>query len=290
MSQKIYQIDAFADALFSGNPAAVCPLDSWLDADIMQNIAAENNLAETAFTVHVENGYEIRWFTPEVEVDLCGHATLASAYTLMNFEGFSGEKINFFSRNSGTLTVTKNGDFLTLDFPKDNLQKVEDLAIFEKCFAYQPIEAYQGKTDYLLIFENEHQIQNIEPNISEIAKIDARGVIVSSISENFDFVSRFFGPNCGVNEDPVTGSAHTTLTPFWAEKLGKTKLTAKQISKRGGVLECEIKNDRILISGKCKTYLKGADATLPGKASKLQVTKNRTPNQHWWSGREYQGA
>ena len=257
MSQKIYQIDAFADTLFSGNPAAVCPLENWLDADIMQKIAAENNLAETAFTVPVENGYEIRWFTPEVEVDLCGHATLASAYTLMNFEGFSGKKINFFSRNSGTLTVTKNGDFLTLDFPKDNLKKVEDLAIFEKCFAYQPIEAYQGKTDYLLIFENEHQIQNIEPNIPEIAKIKARGVIVSSISENFDFVSRFFGPNCGVNEDPVTGSAHTTLTPFWAEKLGKTKLTAKQISKRGGVLECELKNDRVLISGKCKTYLKG---------------------------------
>jgi len=257
MSQKIYQIDAFADALFSGNPAAVCPLDNWLDADIMQKIAAENNLAETAFTVPVENGYEIRWFTPEVEVDLCGHATLASAYTLMNFEGFSGEKINFFSRNSGTLTVTKNGDFLTLDFPKDNLQKVEDLAIFEKCFAYQPIEAYQGNTDYLLIFENENQIINIKPNFSEIAKINARGIIVSSISENFDFVSRFFGPNCGVNEDPVTGSAHTTLTPFWAEKLGKTKLTAKQISKRGGVLECELKNDRVLISGKCKTYLKG---------------------------------
>ena len=257
MSQKIYQIDAFADVLFSGNPAAVCPLDNWLDADIMQKIAAENNLAETAFTVPVENGFEIRWFTPEVEVDLCGHATLASAYTLMNFEGFSGEKINFFSRNSGTLTVNKNGDFLTLDFPKDNLKKVEDLAIFEKCFVYQPIEAYQGKTDYLLIFENEHQIQNIEPNIPEIAKINARGIIVSSISENFDFVSRFFGPNCGVNEDPVTGSAHTTLTPFWAEKLGKTKLTAKQISKRGGVLECELKNDRVLISGKCKTYLKG---------------------------------
>ena len=257
MSQKIYQIDAFADTLFSGNPAAVCPLENWLDADIMQKIAAENNLAETAFTVPVENGFEIRWFTPEVEVDLCGHATLASAYTLMNFEGFSGEKINFFSRNSGTLTVNKNGDFLTLDFPKDNLKKVEDLAIFEKCFVYQPIEAYQGKTDYLLIFENEHQIQNIEPNIPEIAKINARGIIVSSISENFDFVSRFFGPNCGVNEDPVTGSAHTTLTPFWAEKLGKTKLTAKQISKRGGVLECELKNDRVLISGKCKTYLKG---------------------------------
>ena len=257
MSQKIYQIDAFADVLFSGNPAAVCPLEKWIDADIMQNIAAENNLAETAFTVPVENGFEIRWFTPEVEVDLCGHATLASAYTLMNFEGFSGEKINFFSRNSGTLTVNKNGDLFTLNFPSDSLQKVENLSQFKNCFAHQPIEAYQGKTDYLLIFENEHQIQNIEPNIPEIAKINARGIIVSSISENYDFVSRFFGPNCGVNEDPVTGSAHTTLTPFWAEKLGKTKLTAKQISKRGGVLECELKNDRILIGGKCKTYLKG---------------------------------
>jgi PhzF family phenazine biosynthesis protein len=257
MSQKLYQIDAFTENLFTGNPAAVCPLEKCLDTDVMQNIAAENNLAETAFTVPVEKGYEIRWFTPEVEVDLCGHATLASAFVLMNFEGFSEDKINFFSKNNGMLTVTKNGEFLTLDFPKDTLQKVEDLSIFEKCFAYQPIEAYQGKTDYLLIFENENQIQNITPNIFEISKINARGIIVSSKSENYDFTSRFFGPNCGVNEDPVTGSAHTTLTPFWAEKLGKNKLTAKQISKRGGVLECELKNDRILISGKCKTYLKG---------------------------------
>lgn len=257
MTQRIYQIDAFAEKLFTGNPAAVCPLTHWLDDETMQKIAAENNLAETAFTVPVENGYEIRWFTPEVEVDLCGHATLASAFVLMNFERFTEDKINFFSRNSGTLTVTKNGDLLTLDFPKDNLQKVENLSIFEKCFAFQPIEAYRGKTDYLLIFENELQIQNIEPNILEIAKIDARGIIVSSKSDNYDFISRFFGPNCGVNEDPVTGSAHTTLTPFWAENLGKTKLIAKQISKRGGVLECELKNDRILISGKCKTYLKG---------------------------------
>ena len=144
MSQKIYQIDAFADVLFSGNPAAVCPLENWLDADIMQKIAAENNLAETAFTVPVENGYEIRWFTPEVEVDLCGHATLASAYTLMNFEGFSGEKINFFSRNSGTLTVTKNGDFLTLDFPVDQLQKVDDLSIF--CIVSSSNQFVSGQT------------------------------------------------------------------------------------------------------------------------------------------------
>ena len=257
MSQKIYQIDAFADTLFSGNPAAVCPLDNWLDADIMQKIAAENNLAETAFTVPVENGFEIRWFTPEVEVDLCGHATLASAYTLMDFEGFSGEKINFFSRNSGTLTVTKNGDLFTLNFPSDLLQKVENLSQFKNCFAHQPIEAYQGKTDYLLIFENENQIINIKPNFSEIAKINARGIIISSKSENYDFVSRFFGPNCGVEEDPVTGSAHTSLTPFWTAKLGKTNLKAKQISERGGILECELKNDRILISGSCKAYLIG---------------------------------
>lgn len=257
MSQKIYQIDAFAENLFAGNPAAVCPLEKWLDDSTMQKIAAENNLAETAFTVPVENGYEIRWFTPEVEVDLCGHATLASAFVLLNFEGITIDKINFFSKNSGTLTVTKNGDLLTLDFPKDTLQKVENLSLFEKCFAFQPIEVYKGKTDYLLIFENENQIQNIEPNIFEISKIASRGIIVSAKSENYDFVSRFFGPNCGVNEDPVTGSAHTSLTPFWAEKLGKTRLTAKQISKRGGVLECELQDDRILISGKCKTYLKG---------------------------------
>ena len=253
MSQKIYQIDAFAEKLFTGNPAAVCPLEKWIDDETMQKIATENNLAETSFTVPVENGFEIRWFTPTVEVDLCGHATLASAFVLINFEGFTDDKINFFSKNSGTLTVTKNGDLFTLNFPSDSLQKVENLSQFKNCFAHQPIEAYQGKTDYLLIFENENQIVNIKPNIPEIAKINARGIIVSSISENFDFVSRFFGPNCGVNEDPVTGSAHTTLTPFWAEKLGKTKLTAKQISKRGGVLECELTNDRILVIGKCKT-------------------------------------
>ena len=257
MTQKIYQIDAFAEKLFTGNPAAVCPLINWLDDETMQKIATENNLAETAFTVPVENGYEIRWFTPEVEVDLCGHATLASAFVLMNFEGFTEDKINFFSRNSGTLTVTKNGDLLTLDFPKDNLQKVENLSIFEKCFAFQPNEAYQGKTDYLLIFNNEYEVENIEPNFFEIDKIEARGIIVSSKSDNYDFISRFFAPQCGISEDPVTGSAHTTLTPFWAEKLDKTKLIAKQISKRGGTLECELQNDRILISGKCKTYLKG---------------------------------
>lgn len=257
MNQKIYQIDAFAETLFSGNPAAVCPLEKWLDDATMQKIAAENNLAETAFIVAVEKGFEIRWFTPTVEVDLCGHATLASAFVLTNFEGFTDKKINFFTKNSGTLTVTKNNDLLTLDFPVDLLQKVEDLSIFEKCFAFKPIEAYQGKTDYLLIFENEHQIQNIEPNIFEISKIEARGIIASAKAENYDFVSRFFAPTSGIDEDPVTGSAHTTLTPFWAEKLGKTKLTAKQISKRGGVLECELQKDRVLISGKCKTYLKG---------------------------------
>lgn len=257
MSQKIYQIDAFAEKLFSGNPAAVCPLEKWIDDETMQKISAENNLAETAFTVPVENGFEIRWFTPTVEVDLCGHATLASAFVLINFEGFTENKINFFSKNSGTLTVTKNGDLFTLNFPSDLLQKVENLNQFKNCFAHQPIEAYQGKTDYLLIFENENQIINIKPNFSEIAKINARGIIVSSKSENYDFVSRFFGPNCGVEEDPVTGSAHTSLTPFWAEKLGKTKLKAKQISERGGILECELKNDRILISGSCKAYLIG---------------------------------
>lgn len=257
MSQKIYQIDAFAEKLFTGNPAAVCPLGKWIDDETMQKIATENNLAETAFTVPVENGFEIRWFTPTVEVDLCGHATLASAFVLINFEGFTEDKINFFSKNSGTLTVNKNGDLFSLNFPSDSLQKVENLSQFKNCFAHQPIEAYQGKTDYLLIFENESQIVNIKPNFSEIAKINARGIIVSSKSENYDFVSRFFGPNCGVEEDPVTGSAHTTLTPFWAEKLEKTKLKAKQISERGGILECELKNDRILISGSCKTYLIG---------------------------------
>lgn len=254
---NIYQIDAFAETLFSGNPAAVVPLEKWIADDLMQKIAAENNLAETAFIVPSENGFEIRWFTPIDEVDLCGHATLASAFVLQNFENYSENAIHFHSRKSGTLVVTKTDDFYTLDFPVDTLESIENTGQFDDFFAHQPIEILKGKTDYLLVFENEEQIKNIAPDFHKLSKIQARGIIVTSQSETFDFVSRFFASPVGVDEDPVTGSAHTTLIPYWSKVLNKSKLSAKQISQRGGLLNCELQEKRVLISGKCVPYLIG---------------------------------
>ncbi len=254
---KIYQIDAFAETLFSGNPAAVVPLENWLEDDLMQKIAAENNLAETAFIVPSENGFEIRWFTPVDEVDLCGHATLASAFVLHNFENYGENIIYFHSRKSGTLVVTKTDDFYTLDFPADCIEKVENNGQFDDFFAYPPTEIIKGKTDYLLVFENEDQIKNITPDFNKISKVEVRGIIVTSQSENFDFVSRFFASPVGVDEDPVTGSAHTTLIPYWSKVLNKNKFSAKQISQRGGILNCELQGNRVLISGKCVPYLIG---------------------------------
>jgi PhzF family phenazine biosynthesis protein len=250
---KVYIVDAFTDKLFSGNPAAVCPLDTWLPDDLMQKIAAENNLAETAFIVNEPDGYRIRWFTPAVEVDLCGHATLASAHVMFNHLDLTGDEIIFNSR-SGGLKVRKDGKLLTLDFPKDDLKKVEITREIEDLFSVKPLEMYKGKTDYLLIFENEEIIRTIIPDLDRISKLDARGVIISAPGRNVDFVSRFFAPQSGINEDPVTGSAHTTLIPYWAGKLNKTEMTALQVSERGGSLLCKLSGDRVLISGNAITY------------------------------------
>ncbi len=257
MNLKIYQIDAFAENVFSGNPAAVCPLKEWLSDEIMQNIAMENNLAETAFYVRNDNYYEIRWFTPTCEVDLCGHATLASAFVLFDHENHSEVIINFYSHRSGKLSVTKNGGLLTLNFPTDEINAVDLSKEIKDCFDIKPKLAFKGKTDYLLIFQNEDEIKDLIPDYDSIAKLNARGVIVSAKGNNVDFVSRFFGPKVGINEDPVTGSAHTTLTPFWASQYGKNVFTAIQLSKRKGFLQCELIGDRVEISGKCKLYLKG---------------------------------
>ena len=254
---KLYQVDAFTDKLFAGNPAAVCPLDNWISDELMQNIALENNLAETAFIVKKDHQYEIRWFTPAVEVDLCGHATLASAFVLFNFEGQQGNVINFHSPRSGPLTVTRNNDMLTLNFPADPVEQVEPLDEMLTGFDIQPTEAYKGKTDYMLLFGNEEEIKNLKPDYTIIAQLNARGIIVTAKGKEVDFVSRFFGPQSGINEDPVTGSAHTTLTPFWSNILGKKELTAKQLSPRGGYLECRDLGDRVEISGKAKSYLIG---------------------------------
>lgn len=258
MIQKIYQVDAFAEEIFSGNPAAVCPLDEWLSDELMQNIAAENNLAETAFYVKKDNVFELRWFTPEVEVDLCGHATLATAFVIFNLENFEGDTVEFFSPRSGTLTVKKEGDFLVLNFPADEVSEIEISDDILHAFDDQPRNAYKGKTDLMLLFEKEQDIQNLTPHFNVLEKMtEYRGVICTAPGDEVDFVSRFFGPQVGVKEDPVTGSAHTTLTPFWAEKLEKNEMTAMQLSKRKGLLKCKFLGERVEIGGKAKLYMTG---------------------------------
>ena len=257
MKQKIYQIDAFTDKVFKGNPAAVCPLDEWLDDDLLQKIAMENNLAETAFYVKVGDHYELRWFTPAVEVDLCGHATLASAFVLFNYENFKENSIQFHTRKSGILTVSNNDGWLTLNFPTDSFNQIPLTDEIIACFDIQPTSVFEGRTDYMLVFNAEDEIRNIIPSFAAILQLKARGVIITAKGKNVDFVSRFFGPQVGVNEDPVTGSAHTTLTPYWAKELGKTEMTAIQLSAREGFLKCKYLDDRVEISGQGRLYLIG---------------------------------
>ncbi|QQS30154.1 MAG: PhzF family phenazine biosynthesis protein [Sphingobacteriales bacterium] len=258
MKQKIYQIDAFTDKVFSGNSAAVCPLDHWLSDEILQKIAMENNLAETVFYVKQDDKqYQIRWFTPTVEVDLCGHATLAAAYVLFNHEHHKENIIHFYSSRSGALTVTKQDKLLILNFPTDNIEQIEVSDEITRCFDLKPQLAFKGKTDYLLVFDNEEEIRKVTPVFDLISKLNVRGVIITAKGDTVDFVSRFFAPQTGINEDPVTGSAHTTLTPYWAKQLGKTELTAMQLSERKGYLQCTYLNDRVEISGQGKLYLIG---------------------------------
>ena len=258
MELKIYQVDAFTDKVFSGNPAAVCPLENWLTDDMMQNIAAENNLAETAFYVKQDTKYEIRWFTPAVEVDLCGHATLATAFVLFHHENHSGNNIEFYSLRSGSLTVTKSEDLLTLNFPTDSFEEVMITDAMKAGLNATPKAAFKGKSDLLVVFENEDEILDLKPAFDRLAQLNARGIIVTAKGNEVDFVSRFFAPQVGINEDPVTGSAHTTLIPYWSKQLNKKVMTAIQLSARKGHLQCAYLNDRVAISGKGKLYLKGA--------------------------------
>ena len=255
---KIFQIDAFTDKLFSGNPAAVCILDKWLSDDLMQSIGNENNVAETAFVVPKGKDFEIRWFTPTTEVDLCGHATLASGFVLFNLLDYPGSLIRFFSPRSGLLSVKKNEEMLYLDFPTDTLESITGIQdVMESCIGIKPIEIYKGKTDYISVIESESSLKSLQANLEEISKLKARGLIVTAKGDNVDFVSRFFAPQSGIDEDPVTGSAHTSLLPLWAKKLGKSKFIANQLSKRGGQLICEFNNERCLIGGKAILYLTG---------------------------------
>lgn len=255
---EIYQIDAFTDTLFSGNPAAVIPLREWISQGLMQNIAKENNLSETAYIVREnENRFRIRWFTPETEVDLCGHATLAAAHVLFHHLDFDEPKI-LFSSNSGDLSVTKSGMVYWLDFPSNPPKPVSIPKLIPEAIGTIPI--YAGfNTDLLLLVENESILEKMNPNLHILKSLDVRGVIVTAPSKDaeYDFVSRFFAPAVGIPEDPVTGSAHTVLAPFWAKKLGKNELTARQTSTRGGVLQCMLAGDRVHIGGSAKTYLTG---------------------------------
>jgi PhzF family phenazine biosynthesis protein len=259
MSQtlKLYQVDAFTDKLFRGNPAGVCILKAWPEERIMQNIAAENNLPETAFIVQKKDDVEIRWFTPTIEVDLCGHATLASAHVLFSYYTTKENLIQFFSPRSGHLEVERKDEWLTLNFPKDIYTKIDVPDVLINAFQKNPLEAYRGKSDFLLIFANQKEIEEMNPDLTMIESVGGRGVIVSAPGNDVDFVSRFFAPQSGINEDPVTGSAHTTLTPYWSKRTGKTRLTALQLSKRRGELVCELQGQRVLISGKAVTYMIG---------------------------------
>ncbi len=262
MKLKIYQVDAFSPHVFRGNPAAVCILDEWLDADLMQRVANENNLSETAFAVPVDDRFEIRWFTPEVEVDLCGHATLATAHVLFQHLGYPSGRVEFESLFSGRLAVERSDDLLTLDFPVDRLEEMVVPEIIVTALRRAPLKAFKGKSDFLFIYASQGEIEDLVPDFGLLAQLGGRGVIVTSMGNEVDFVSRFFAPQTGINEDPVTGSAHTTLTPYWSRILGKKKMTARQLSSRGGELVCEIRDDRVRISGNAVTYLVG-EITIP---------------------------
>lgn len=256
MKIKIFQVDAFTAKIFSGNPAAVCPLDEWLEDVVLQNIAAENNLAETAFYVKTENGFRIRWFTPKAEVKLCGHATLASAFVLFNFYDYKEKTISFQSK-SGILTVSKRENWLILNFPSDEIEIIEISKELLSCFDKPPTEVYRGSSDYLFVYGSESEVQHLKPNLVNIEKLGVRGIIASARGHDADYVLRFFGPSVGVNEDPATGSAHTTLVPYWSKRLNKIELTSRQLSERIGDFRCRMINDRIEISGQAAFYLEG---------------------------------
>ncbi|MDB5227517.1 MAG: isomerase [Bacteroidota bacterium] len=252
---KIYKLDAFTDQVFKGNPAAVVPLEKWLPVETMQQIAAENNLAETAFFVKEGDKYHIKWFTPTVEIELCGHATLASAFVLFNYMNYDREEIHF-TCQVGDLMVKKEGEYITLNFPADAGITVDDVSMLEENLGLKPLNVRKGRTKYLVEVESEEVVQNFQPDFQKIKNIDKQ-VIITAKGNKVDFVSRFFAPNSGVNEDPATGSAHCVLIPYWAEKLQKQELIAHQLSWRTAFFKCKNLNDRVEMSGKAVCYLTG---------------------------------
>jgi PhzF family phenazine biosynthesis protein len=261
----IFQVDAFSNQPFHGNPAAVCPLNEWLSDELLQHIAAENNLAETAFFVAENDGFRLRWFTPEIEVELCGHATLASAWVLYHQYHYTKDSIKFYTR-SGELIVTKQESLLCMDFPAKYAQEISTPNGLLEALGCT-LDAIHGiyQTDDILIeFKHETSIKNLTPNFEQLKKIPTRGIITTSRAEQFDFISRWFGPRVGVNEDSVTGSAHTTLIPYWSKKISKNKLYAEQGGQRKGQLFGELSEDgqRVYISGEACLFMHG-QLTLP---------------------------
>ncbi|HTC32042.1 MAG TPA: PhzF family phenazine biosynthesis protein [Bryobacteraceae bacterium] len=253
----MYQVDAFAGRVFTGNPAAVCPLESWLPDAQMQSIAAENNLAETAFFVKNGSGYKLRWFTPAVEVDLCGHATLASASVILN-DITPGERSVSFETKSGTLTVTREGDLYSLDFPARPPEVCANVYPGLVAAVGGKPETVLAAQDYFLVYGSEDELRSLRPDMAALMNIDRFAVIVTAPGREFDFVSRFFAPAKGVPEDPVTGRAHCSLIPYWSKRLGKKKLRAHQASPRGGEVWCEDRGERVTISGKAVRFFEGS--------------------------------
>ena len=253
MKIKQYQVDAFATRAFEGNPAAVCPLESWLNDGLLQAIAEENNLSETAFFVPSDKGFRLRWFTPASEVDLCGHATLATAHVIFETLGYTKQAITFETR-SGDLFVERKGKQLEMNFPASPPTPRELPETLVKGLGQRPIEVLAAG-DYLAVFDSEATIRAISPDMALLGQLDLRGVIITAPGTDVDFVSRFFAPKFGIPEDPVTGSAHCTLAPYWAGRLGKRLLSARQVSKRCGSLTCELKGDRVLLSGSAVTVM-----------------------------------
>ena len=256
MELPIYQIDAFTNRPFGGNPAAVVLLDEWLDTKVMQSIAAENNLSETAFVVKRDGYHDLRWFTPTLEIDLCGHATLASGYVLFNEGLENGDRIRFETQKAGSLEVSRRDDLITLDFPSRPPEPTEVTDLLAEALGARPLEAH-GARDLLCLFETQEDVLALAPRFDRMLALGAFAVIATAPGRDSDFVSRFFAPKAGVPEDPVTGSAHCTLTPFWSQRLGKNELHAFQVSRRRGELFLENRGDRVLISGRAVKYLRG---------------------------------
>jgi PhzF family phenazine biosynthesis protein len=257
MKLTIYQVDAFADKVFAGNPAAVIPLEDWIEEDLMQKIAMENNLSETAYFVKTDSGFHIRWFTPEYEIDLCGHATLASAYIIKNFVEPHLAEIHFTTEKVGQLKASAKDGLYTLDFPSRMPEPAKPpQQLLRSIGVSNAVEVLKSR-DYFVVLPNEEAVMNAEPDFITMKTLDTIGVIITAKGKSADVVSRCFYPGLGIPEDPVTGSAHCNIVPYWSEKLGKTKVFCKQLSQRGGDLWCELDGDRVLMSGKAVLYMQG---------------------------------